>query len=174
VKKKRGRRRCQVREEETNEEKRRRTSPKMVTSIGSAYSPAGYSRSLTLGITQTRSTSVIAFPISVDMTPRPPILTEEGGEGKQRERCQQLVELSSREDHQASARDERDEPFSFQSRISYSSEAMRTFRLGLAGSSGHPMIAPLFVGTTSPGAAPFFSEKFPLLRAPRAAAPIGK
>src|ERR1700734_3422845 len=47
----------------------------MITSIGSAGSPAGYSISLTLGTTQTRSVSVMVLPIRLDITPRPPILT---------------------------------------------------------------------------------------------------
>src|SRR5258708_34536587 len=47
----------------------------MMTSMGSAGSPGGYSRSLTLGTNQIRSTSDIALPIRLDMTPRPPILT---------------------------------------------------------------------------------------------------
>jgi hypothetical protein len=46
-------------------------SPKMMASIGSAGSPRGYSTSLTFGITQMRSTSVLALPIGLDMTPRP-------------------------------------------------------------------------------------------------------
>ena len=87
-------------------------SPKMMTSIGSAGSPGGYSRSLTLGMTQTKSTSIIDLPIKPDMTPRPPILT-----------------------------------LSFQSMISYSRVAIKTFLL-LFLSSGQPMISVFLLGPT--------------------------
>ena len=48
---------------------------KMKTSTGSARSPDGYSRSLTLGITLIQSMSVIGLPIKLNTTLRPPIST---------------------------------------------------------------------------------------------------